>query len=106
MSSSQHPWFHFVVTLPLIGDLIVIGRVRKKEIKNIWFLARLFSVWRKNGGQEGTCKGKSDMITMWDFPGCNVYVSVDTTARCRGLDVTFSHDTVTPLDFLFQILHF
>lgn len=65
-----------------------------------------FSVWRNNGGQERTCKGKSDVRATWDFSGCNVDVSVDSTARCRGLDVTFSHDTVTPLGFLFQILHF
>lgn len=58
-----------------------------------------FSVWRNNGGQERTCKGKSDVRATWDFSRCDVDVSVDSTARCRGLDVTFSHDTVTPLGF-------
>lgn len=97
LSSSQHLWFHFGVILPVIGGLIVIGRVGKKEIKSIWFSVQLFLGKRNNDGQEGTCEGKSDVRTLWDFPGCNVDLSMDTTARCRGLDVTFSHNTVTPL---------
>lgn len=54
---------------------------------------------RNNGGQEGTCEGKSDVRALWDLPGCNGDVSVDTPARCTGPDVTFSCDTVTSLYF-------
>lgn len=51
-------------------------------------------------------KGLAKKNLTWDFSDCNMDVSVDTNVRCRSLDVTFSHDTVTPLGVLFQILHF
>lgn len=42
------------------------------------------------------------MTARWSFSGYNVDVNMGVSARCRGLDVTLSVNTVTPLGFSFK----